>query len=130
MNNVISPARFITCVEHRLAFTTAGAGYSFDCSPDGEPLVPLNEAARANLAFCLAHSDEFATVEVEDFTREVKLAKVIRCDCGSAVPLWDSWSNGCDGCSREYNGSGQLLAPREQWGSEWVSQPEEDYGLY
>jgi hypothetical protein len=43
---------------------------------------------------------------------------VARCDCGARVHLGDSWANECGRCGREYNGSGQLLAPRSQWGWE------------
>lgn len=41
----------------------------------------------------------------------------IECDCGSTVPLFSSWANQCE-CGIEYNGFGQRLAPRSQWGEE------------
>ena len=44
--------------------------------------------------------------------------KVIRCQCGKQVELLSGWANECEKCEREYNGSGQLLAPRSQWGEE------------
>lgn len=38
------------------------------------------------------------------------------CDCGRQV--WcDGFTNTCE-CGADYNSSGQLLAPREQWGEE------------
>jgi len=40
------------------------------------------------------------------------------CVCGARIERYSSWANECDRCGREYNGSGQLLAPREQWGEE------------
>ena len=45
---------------------------------------------------------------------------VIECVCGASVALWSSWANHCDGnfCDQEYNGSGQALSPRSQWGEE------------
>lgn len=54
--------------------------------------------------------DTFALIEPQ----------VIECVCGAPVALWSSWANGCDGnfCDQEYNGSGQALAPRTQWGEE------------
>lgn len=42
----------------------------------------------------------------------------IRCRCGTPLELWDSWANECDKCGQEYNGSGQALADRSQWGEE------------
>jgi len=42
---------------------------------------------------------------------------VIRCGCGARLELDSSWANEC-ACGLEYNGSGQQLAPREQWGEE------------
>jgi hypothetical protein len=44
--------------------------------------------------------------------------KKIECKaCGREVLLYDSWANTCD-CGAEYNGFGQRLAPRSQWGDE------------
>lgn len=41
----------------------------------------------------------------------------IRCACRRELDLHDGFLNTCD-CGRDYNGSGQLLAPRSQWGEE------------
>ncbi|MFJ8247337.1 hypothetical protein [Peribacillus asahii] len=44
--------------------------------------------------------------------------KKITCEeCGSKVELYSSWANECS-CGTEYNGFGQRLAPREEWGYE------------
>lgn len=40
-----------------------------------------------------------------------------RCHCGRYVELYDAFLNTCD-CGRDYDGAGNLLAPREQWGEE------------
>jgi hypothetical protein len=37
--------------------------------------------------------------------------------CGNEMYLQD-FTNTCDVCERDYNMSGQLLAPRSQWGEE------------
>jgi hypothetical protein len=42
---------------------------------------------------------------------------VIRCACGTEVPLYDSFLNTC-ACGADYDGGGMRLAPREQWGEE------------
>lgn len=38
------------------------------------------------------------------------------CPCGEEVELY-GFTNTCDSCHRDFNMSGQELAPREQWGS-------------
>lgn len=43
--------------------------------------------------------------------------KRIRCACGRWLELDDPMTNTC-ACGADYNGSGQRLAPREQWGEE------------
>lgn len=44
--------------------------------------------------------------------------KTIECEnCGKEVVLISSWANECV-CGVEYNGFGQMLAPRDQWGIE------------
>ena len=42
----------------------------------------------------------------------------IECDCGCEVDLFSSWANSCPSCPMEFNGSGQALSPRSQWGEE------------
>jgi hypothetical protein len=39
----------------------------------------------------------------------------INCLCGEELELYDPFATECPNCKREYNGAGQLLAPREQW---------------
>jgi hypothetical protein len=43
--------------------------------------------------------------------------KIIKCGCGCMVECY-AFTNTCDGCGRDYNWAGQLLAPRSQWGEE------------
>lgn len=42
----------------------------------------------------------------------------IECSCGTKIELVDWWATSCSNCNREYNGGGQELAPRSQWGEE------------
>lgn len=45
--------------------------------------------------------------------------KVVACDqCKTEVVLDSGWANECEKCGTEYNGSGQRLAHRSQWGEE------------
>lgn len=50
--------------------------------------------------------------------RPVRQPMTITCVCGRKLTLHSSWANECDGCGTEYNGGGQRLAPRSQWGEE------------
>lgn len=44
---------------------------------------------------------------------------VVECDaCENTVHCIDGWANSCSKCGTEFNGSGQTLAPRAQWGEE------------
>lgn len=44
--------------------------------------------------------------------------KEITCKCGAKVQIVSSWANECQTCRIEYNGFGETLAPREDWGWE------------
>jgi hypothetical protein len=46
------------------------------------------------------------------------LAVKFKCDCGQMIDATPLFTITCDDCGRDYNASGQLLAPREQWGEE------------
>ena len=41
---------------------------------------------------------------------------VVKCDCGQ--PVWCIEFTQTCSCGKDYNMSGQLLAPRSQWGEE------------
>ena len=42
---------------------------------------------------------------------------LMRCDCGEELEMYRPGADiHCDKCNRAYTSSGQLLAPREQWG--------------
>ena len=106
-------------VEHRLVFERAGAGgagFSFACDREGTvDAARLPAAARDNFRACLSGIALVRTVleSVHDYTEPA----VGECEvCGSEVVL-GGFTNTCD-CGADYNGSGQLLAPREQWGEE------------
>jgi len=53
----------------------------------------------------------------ENWNGRVRQFVTIQCDCGTHLTLHDSGANECN-CGTEYNGSGQQLAPRSQWGEE------------
>lgn len=91
-----------------------GAGYAFPCDEHGK-VTPDNPCAAKNLAACLA-GGAFDR-RIESRLHRWHTSRVGRCQCGEKVYL-DSFTNTCDRCGADYNSSGQLLAPREQWGEE------------
>lgn len=59
--------------------------------------------------------DELWQMAYKPFAEVVK----IECrNCQHEVELTNAWANACPNCHVEYNGSGQMLAPRSQWGEE------------
>lgn len=92
---------------------TAGTGKSFRCSAEG---VALDEHHRLIAAQCEHDSEHYAPPVVETSTHRWTVPGAIECGCGLEVEL-DRFTNTCE-CGRDYNMSGELLAPREQWGEE------------
>ncbi len=45
------------------------------------------------------------------------ISKFGKCTCGATVEF-GRFTNTCHKCNRDYNSSGQELAPRSQWGEE------------
>lgn len=129
-NNLISPRRHVDRVAFSLVceFTgpdgkviERGHGFRFDCDENGNLSPETHPAGRAN--YERIKSGEIRTngltIERREYVEHIPA--VCRCECGRKVTLWDGWSNECD-CGREFNGSGQLLAPRSQWGEETGEQ--------
>lgn len=54
----------------------------------------------------------------EDPDHPGRVLKVLFCACGANFELLDWWEEICPKCGRSYNGAGQELAPRSQWGEE------------
>jgi hypothetical protein len=68
-----------------------------------------------------------------------KVLRIITCDCGQSFEVIDWFEEQCPVCGQLYNGAGQKLAPRDQWGEETGEtladiyspiDPEEVGGLY
>lgn len=93
-----------------------GAGFSFPCREDGTPI--LHEGNTANWNLCQSDADRIVDLGIKRWTRVYWQDASIRCDrCRSTIWL-TGFTNTCDRCGADYNQSGQLLAPRSQWGEE------------
>lgn len=126
-------------IEYRRFFEDirrSGSGFGFECNADGTP-TNLNPTSKESYEACLTGKvevyarigdpefvpgkDTVITMEVVDRgIEEVRHSwtepAVIACDCSRHVTL-DGFTNTCE-CGADYNGSGQRLAPRKQWGEE------------
>ncbi len=97
-----------------------GMGYSFPCDAKGTPLA-LRPEGQASLDGLRSGAIRATPLTIEARQERVEVCAVVQCDCGRKVTLCSGWANECD-CGAEYNGSGQLLAPRAQWGEETGEQ--------
>lgn len=91
-----------------------GAGFTFDLDDDDNIVVTDNN--RANVELCLSGDPRLIDEGIVEFRHSYTIPAVGRCDCGRKVEL-AHFTNTCD-CGHDWNSSGQLLAPRSQWGEE------------
>ena len=131
MAEIISDGRRVHVEAYEYYFaskTIPGAGLGFDCDKDGNIFLDrLQPAALANLEIGQA-GVEYTDMGVRDVSYNYYQPAVIRCSCGRELPLSDCMTNSCE-CGLEYNGGGQLLAPRSQWGDEFTNPSDADlYG--
>lgn len=100
-----------------------GAGFGFNCNETGDVDVDkLTPAGAENYRKCLDGTHDVTDQGVQRYEHSWIEPAVGRCCCSAKVEL-DGFTNTCDRCGRDYNMSGQLLAPREQWGEETGETP-------
>lgn len=123
MLKIIKRREQVTVTSYVRAYDYVGetnCGFAFDCNKAGVVNVEaLRPASKANYEACL--TGQVGTRKVVDCgvqKREHSYTEptVGRCPCGRHVEL-ANFTNTCD-CGRDYNMSGQELAPRAQWGEE------------
>ena len=98
---------------------TPKAGFSFPCTKEGIVESGLPLPAQDNLKKCLSGEYAVTPQGVVDCSYTYFQASIGRCECGEIIELAD-FTNTCE-CGREYNSSGQLLAPRSQWEEPWYA---------
>ncbi|AWP23470.1 hypothetical protein C4901_09110 [Acidiferrobacter sp. SPIII_3] len=120
--NILQPARTEEDTEYFLVYVTtddAGAGFQFPCDATGIPDLAGRPVAQANYEACCRGAVHGRRVEFVGLLEHVQYRRIPaegRCTCGRLVVL-EGFTNTCD-CGRDYDSSGQELAPREQWGEE------------
>lgn len=120
MIEIISHRRTITSTSffREYEYENEKGGVSFGCDKDGNVEI-THPSTRENYQRCLEGYDERTGTRIIDkgvksFTSSYVEPSIGRCTCGQKVVL-AGFTNTC-ACGQEYNSSGQLLAPREQWG--------------
>ncbi len=111
-------SKIIECSDRRHNFDRPnGSGFGFDCDAKGR-VVLANDAQRASYAQAMRELADgtIADMGVVIHRWTYRQPAEGRCVCGRTVVL-DGFTCPCD-CGRDYNASGQMLAPREQWGEE------------
>jgi hypothetical protein len=89
----------------------------FECTEAGAILPLKHDAAKANLARALAGIDGIVSMGIQVYNHAWRTDAIGECvNCKRHVTL-SGFTNTCD-CGADYNMSGQLLAPRSQWGEE------------
>ena len=96
-----------------------GAGASFPCDENG--LVSTDPAdwhisGLENFYECVNGLNNMHFKGIMTSISRYTIPAIGKCECGEEVYL-SHFTNTCD-CGRDYNMSGSLLAPREQWGEE------------
>ena len=110
---------------HELVFKLEdgqGSAFAFECDEHGHIYRDrLPRLALHNLDLCLQGEVDGYTVRrgvVRSHIQSYIADGGGTCVCGAHVTLHSSWANSCEGCGREYNSFGQLLADRAFWGEE------------
>lgn len=101
-----------------------GAGFSFPCDKQGNVNIDeMCDEAKGNLAGCLngtMKSTSGAGVVdkgIREYVSKWIEPALAECICGHTIEL-AAFTNTCEKCGRDYNSSGQELAPRSQWGED------------
>ncbi len=94
-----------------------GHGWSFPCDERGNVDVALlPELAQESYRECQAGGPNLSAGKVRVSRWSFIRPAVGECECGRHVEL-HGFTNTC-ACGLDYNQSGQVLAPRSQWGEE------------
>lgn len=120
MAQIIKERERVHNVEYELYYEwndTPGAGFGFNCNEHGHLLPTLQPAGRENFIGCITGEYDVTYHGIRERSWSYTNAAELKCDCGEIVHL-SGFTNTCDGCDADYNMSGQLLAPRDQWGEE------------
>jgi len=128
MTHFIRVRNVVECFQYGLFFPNPNdphSGCEFDCDEHGNvDLAKLEKEKPAAYANWLKCHAEGRKSSVKTYRWHYTEPAAIKCACGCEVEL-DHYTNTCDSCERDYNMSGQELAPRQYWGEETGEHPSE-----
>lgn len=119
MATIISRGERVEVVSYSRSFRYVdcpSAGRSFDCDEHGTLLKPSQGEYYAEALRDVA-AGEMIDEGIETYEHGYWEPAVIKCTCGRELALADPMDNECH-CGALYNGSGQSLRPRREWGEE------------
>ena len=96
------------------------SGFSFPCNKWGMVDPDIPDGAKVNYRKCVDSENMFIQQGIIERIHNFKIPALAVCECGIHIEL--DGDTVCHKCEREYNSSGQLLAPRSQWGEETSEQ--------
>jgi hypothetical protein len=121
MGRIVKPGRRVTVVQYYREFVwkdEPGAGFSFQSDPAGNvDTLAHNPGQREQFKRCL-QDPNLIDKGVRRYEWVHWDPAQLECDCGTVFALTDVFLSTCPACGADYNGSGQRLAPRSQWGEE------------
>ena len=123
---IIRKREQVSQVSYSLSFETSpGCGFGFPCDKDGNiDRDNLNPAALENLRKCETREYKVSNPQIKQYINRYIDPALAKCICGHTIEL-AAFTNTCERCNRDYNMSGQELAPRSQWGEETGETPSE-----
>lgn len=120
MKNFIAGKR-VYITEHSINFNwreEPDAGFSFDADEDWKvDTTKLAPAGLENYNDCTNGELDVTGPHRKEYTRSYWEPATGKCECGATVSMALTLVNTCM-CGREYNSSGQRLAPRDCWGDD------------
>lgn len=117
---IVTAPSFEEIVTHHHSFTwdgSNGGGYWFDCDSNGRLLNDEDGKRQENFDILMVTKGLTYDGQVT-MSRTVFNRGSIKCFCNTQVDLYDAMTNGCGKCGRDYDGNGNVLAHRSQWGME------------
>lgn len=121
MIKILSKRERITNVRYMHQFSreeSPGSGFSFECDKDGE-VFGMEPEARKSYMDCLTGvcgGSKMIDEGIVKHEHSYMQPAIGECTCGQEVVL-RGFTNTCE-CGKDYNSSGQGLAPRSGWGEE------------
>ena len=119
------PVSYEPLVWYELTFDDGrGNGCVFPCNEQGELLPDMNDGAKENYKFCMAHPEKFKRFnKVVRCEQRAKNNATGTCACGQSIELYNQFMGACEcpNCGRWYNLFGQELDPPGTWasGEDW-----------